>query len=97
MQAQECCEGGSIEKLVRDASVKVGGKRLYSYHDAWRWSLQTAKALQYMHESSPRVLHRDLKSSNLLLSKPGRSGDVRVVDFGLTKLCSAPLPSQEVS
>jgi serine/threonine protein kinase len=37
------------------------------------------------------VLHRDLKSENLLLSEPGRAGDIRVMDFGLTKLCSALL------
>lgn len=91
MQAQECCEGGSIAKLVRRATVRVGKKRLYSYHDAWRWSLQIAKALQYMHDSSPRVLHRDLKAENVLLSKPGRAGDIRLIDFGLTKLCSVLL------
>lgn len=36
-----------------------------------------------------QVLHRDLKSDNLMLSEPGRAGDIRVVDFGLTKLASA--------
>ena len=38
-----------------------------------------------------QVLHRDLKSENLLLSEPGRAGDIRVADFGLTKLASASL------
>lgn len=62
---------------------------MYSYHDAWRWALQTAKALQYMHKSSPCVIHRDLKADNLLLTMAGRAGDIRVMDFGLAKLCGA--------
>jgi serine/threonine protein kinase len=93
MQAQECCEGGSIGKLIQLGSINVGKKRLYSYHDAWRWSLQIAKAVQYMHESNPRVIHRDLKADNLLLTKPGRAGDIRIIDFGLAKLCSKLLAS----
>jgi len=65
------------------------GKRLYAFADALRWATQCAKALQYLHESQPQVLHRDLKSENLLLTKRGRGGDVRVMDFGLMKLRSA--------
>lgn len=48
--------------------------------------LQVAKALQYLHEANPQVLHRDLKAENLLLTEKGRDGDIRVMDFGLTKL-----------
>lgn len=40
-----------------------------------------------------QILHRDLKPDNLLLSTPGRAGDIRVCDFGLTKLASTLLPS----
>lgn len=65
------------------------GKRLYSYEDALRWATQSARALQYMHEAKPQVLHRDLKSENILLTERGRGGDVRVMDFGLMKLRSA--------
>lgn len=48
--------------------------------------MQTAKGLQYLHEANPQVLHRDLKAENLLLTAMGRAGDIRVMDFGLTKL-----------
>ena len=38
-----------------------------------------------------QVIHRDLKSENLILSEPGRAADIRIADFGLTKLASASL------
>eukprot|EP00892_Ulva_mutabilis_P009310 jgi/Ulvmu1/6751/UM030_0086.1 len=84
--AQECCDGGSLMSLMIRAAGSGLGKRLYSYPDALRWVTQAAKAIAYLHESHPQVLHRDLKSENLLLTHAGRGGDVRVMDFGLTKL-----------
>lgn len=43
-----------------------------------------AKGLAYLHhDCSPRVIHRDIKSSNILLD--GNFG-ARVSDFGLAKL-----------
>ncbi|KAM0057983.1 putative protein kinase RLK-Pelle-RLCK-V family [Helianthus debilis subsp. tardiflorus] len=47
----------------------------------------TAKALTYLHEGlEPKVVHRDIKSSNILLDK---SWNPKVSDFGLAKLLGA--------
>ena len=49
-----------------------------SASDAWRWSLQLARVLEFIHGLG--MVHRDLKPENVLLS---RTGDVKVGDFGL--------------
>ncbi|KAI7728262.1 hypothetical protein M8C21_022964 [Ambrosia artemisiifolia] len=47
----------------------------------------TAKALTYLHEGlEPKVVHRDIKSSNILLDK---LWNPKVSDFGLAKLLGA--------
>jgi len=49
-------------------------------------ALEAAKGLEYLHERvNPPVIHRDFKSSNILLDKDFHA---RVSDFGLAKLGS---------
>ncbi|XP_059379280.1 interleukin-1 receptor-associated kinase 1-like isoform X2 [Carassius carassius] len=49
--------------------------------------LGTAKAIQYLHSSSPALIHGDIKSSNILL---GNHLEPKLGDFGLARLCRNP-------
>jgi len=45
-------------------------------------ALDVAKGMNYLHRSSPPIVHRDLKSPNLLVDK---NWTVKVCDFGLSR------------
>lgn len=72
----EHCQGGDLRRYLE----KRAGALLEEAH-AWRLLLQTATGVAYLH--AHRVLHRDLKSSNLFLTK---GGDIKIGDLGVSKL-----------
>ncbi|GMH28548.1 hypothetical protein Nepgr_030391 [Nepenthes gracilis] len=46
-------------------------------------SLDVARGINYLHHCNPPIIHRDLKSSNLLVDK---NWTVKVADFGLSRI-----------
>lgn len=50
--------------------------------DKLRISLGLAKALRYLHHRQPAIIHRDLKSKNVLLTE---RGDAKLIDFGVSR------------
>jgi len=73
----ELCNGGDLFSRIVE-----GGR--YSERDAARACRQLALALQYIH--SKNVTHRDLKPENILLYDNTPESDLKVADFGLSKL-----------
>ncbi|WVZ11677.1 hypothetical protein V8G54_016207 [Vigna mungo] len=53
-----------------------------------RVALDVARGMNYLHHRNPPIVHRDLKSSNLLVDK---NWTVKVGDFGLSRLKDATL------
>ena len=45
-----------------------------------RWALDLARAVTYMHQSDPPVVHRDLRPAHLLLSA---AGALKVTDLAV--------------
>ncbi|CAN6478650.1 unnamed protein product [Victoria cruziana] len=46
-------------------------------------ALDVARGMNYLHKCSPIIVHRDLKSPNLLVDK---NWVVKVCDFGLSRI-----------
>ncbi|KAF7810193.1 putative serine/threonine-protein kinase [Senna tora] len=55
-----------------------------------RMALDVARGMNYLHHRNPPIVHRDLKSSNLLVD---RNWTVKVGDFGLSRLKDATFVS----
>uniref|UniRef100_A0A0L8HLZ7 non-specific serine/threonine protein kinase n=1 Tax=Octopus bimaculoides TaxID=37653 RepID=A0A0L8HLZ7_OCTBM len=47
---------------------------------------QTVSALKYLNEIKPPVIHYDLKPGNILLGSGSVSGEIKITDFGLSKI-----------
>ncbi|XP_022132901.1 probable serine/threonine-protein kinase At1g01540 [Momordica charantia] len=84
MLVYEYINNGNLEQLLHG---DVGPSSPLTWEIRMNIILGTAKGLAYLHEGlEPKVVHRDIKSSNILLDKQWNS---KVSDFGLAKLlCS---------
>mmetsp|Transcript_32863 Transcript_32863/g.75150 ORF Transcript_32863/g.75150 Transcript_32863/m.75150 type:complete len:295 (-) Transcript_32863:105-989(-) len=81
----ELCLGGSVFSLLYEhADVKL------SWKQRLKMLTDIAVAMGYLHYFDPPIIHRDLKSLNLLLADPVTSSKcepvVKVTDFGLARL-----------
>ncbi|XAR64047.1 Non-specific serine/threonine protein kinase [Bertholletia excelsa] len=81
MLVYEYVDNGNLEQWLHG---DVGPCSPLTWDIRMNIALGTAKGLAYLHEGlEPKVVHRDIKSSNILLD---RQWNPKVSDFGLAKL-----------
>eukprot|EP01122_Echinamoeba_exundans_P016971 TRINITY_DN8780_c0_g1_i1.p1 TRINITY_DN8780_c0_g1~~TRINITY_DN8780_c0_g1_i1.p1 ORF type:complete len:603 (+),score=88.11 TRINITY_DN8780_c0_g1_i1:336-2144(+) len=76
----EYASSGSLYHAIHAA------KKQFSTRTKFVIALDVAAALQYLHSKSPPLVHRDLKSANVLLTENHRA---KLADFGISRSLSS--------
>jgi len=73
----EFIEGKTLEKVQDDAGGPLDEKLVMS------WALQLCNVLSYLHTQPQPIVFRDLKPSNVMVTK---NGQVKLIDFGIARI-----------
>ncbi len=73
----------SPPKSTGEVERPIAPRGVWPWHLVKRVASGTARGMCYLHSGSPPVLHRDLKSANILLDE---SYTAKLADFGLSRL-----------
>ncbi|CAM9700451.1 unnamed protein product [Chrysoparadoxa australica] len=71
----ELCESSLFDDLHKH-------RRMFSTHELVQMAVDVAEAINYLHLLSPPIIHRDVKSHNVLIAK---GGVLKLCDFGLVR------------
>ncbi|KAF9932634.1 hypothetical protein BGZ67_004676 [Mortierella alpina] len=72
----ELCENGDLYDFMRKTKKPTFGRLIMYMHDI-------ALACAYLHTRRPSIIHRDMKSMNVLISSDDRA---KINDFGLARI-----------
>lgn len=76
----ELCSGGELfDRIVSE--------ECFTEPDAARIFRQILMALNYCHTND--IVHRDLKPENFLFQTEDAKSDIKIIDFGLSKIMEA--------
>ena len=74
----EYCSGGDLFSYLENRNFRLSEKRASTLIH------QMSTAVYYMHSFG--VVHRDLKPENVLMTSTDEDSDIRILDFGLSKI-----------
>ncbi|MGH2510644.1 MAG: serine/threonine protein kinase, partial [Ktedonobacteraceae bacterium] len=73
----ELIDGSTLEELLETNQGPFSERRVLG------WARQLCDVLEYLHGQQPPVIFRDLKPSNIMLT---RAGHIKLIDFGIARL-----------
>ncbi|XP_053565368.1 serine/threonine-protein kinase tousled-like 1 [Bombina bombina] len=75
----EYCEGNDLDFYLKQ-------HKLMTEKEARSIVMQIVNALRYLNEIKPPIIHYDLKPGNILLVDGTACGEIKITDFGLSKI-----------
>ncbi|KAI3432711.1 hypothetical protein D9Q98_004254 [Chlorella vulgaris] len=79
----EYCERGCLMDVLHEAATDAAAASQLTWPCRLSMALDAARGMHYLHSHSPPIIHRDLKSPNLLVT---RGWQVKVADFNLSRV-----------
>jgi calcium-dependent protein kinase len=73
----EFCEGGELYDYILD-------KKKLKEKEAVTLIIKIVSAIKHLHDKN--ICHRDLKPENILFERRGKNQEIKVIDFGLSKI-----------
>lgn len=80
----EFLEGGDLSRPVK---LRAPTQDFLAEEVIWKYCAEIAVGLKYLHDR--RIIHRDIKLSNMLVDTSVTGGRVKIGDFGFGKLMGA--------
>jgi len=90
----EYCSRGSLYDLLKSARNDPVLAQQLSWPRRLGLAMDSAKGMLYLHSHKPHVIHRDLKTPNLLVDGQWRA---KVTDFNLSRLSETPSVASSVA
>eukprot|EP01133_Synstelium_polycarpum_P019412 gene19412-23245_t len=72
----ENCIRGSLYHVMNHDNTNIGWEKTF------RFAIETVRGIECLHKWEPQIVHRDLKSLNLLVNE---KWEIKVCDFGLSR------------
>jgi serine/threonine protein kinase len=73
----EFMELGSLKTVLKEKTI------ILNWRDKWNIAYSIALALEFLHDQE--IVHRDIKTDNVLLCRDGNEIHAKIADFGLSK------------
>lgn len=83
-----------VSEFLENKSLKHALKNTLPWATKLKIAKDVALGMTYLHSHVPPILHRDLKSENVLLT---RTFDAKIADFGLSKICETETKTQTMA
>jgi len=84
----EYIEGATLEDVI-----KTRPAHRITIEECVRWMIGVLEVLKYLHSQTPPVIHKDITPKNIKLTP---SGEIFLVDFGISQSMTAGLPQASV-
>lgn len=72
----EFVQGKSLQDLLRQRGAP------FTEVEVLPWAIQLCEVLAYLHSRTPKIIFRDIKPSNIMLTPDGR---IKLIDFGIAR------------